>query len=173
MANDEDDTALTIEPVYPLSLEEIDDEAWKYQSTFALTPRLALEIIDTIATTTTAIGKLCKAHKTWPSLATLYRLRLRYDAFGAAFDKAIEARQHLMSDKVEEILDRTETKTYIDSNGNIRLDTGYVALAKLRVDQTRYEAETYAPGTFSKKSDTTVTVQVGHEKALEHFKDES
>lgn len=93
------------------------------------------------------LKELCEYHvqydKSWPSIQTLYRWRARYPRFK---DRLSKARRTQLSNRKEAIVDQIFAEKnpgmFTDRDGNMRYDSAYVNLLRLRHEVVNYNAKT-------------------------------
>jgi len=112
------------------------------------TPELADKICNLVATTTLGTNKLCKLHDDLPDEGIIYDWRWRYEDFNQKYVKAKSRQAELMAEKLHELCD---VPTFMDSDGIERVDSGRVALQRLKVDTVKWEASKLAPKIYGER----------------------
>ena len=75
----------------------------------------------------------------------------------AAYKLAIEMRADLYAEETIQIADDGQNDTYIDDEGNIKVDHDVIARSRLRVDARKWYASKLAPKKYGDKVETTHT----------------
>jgi hypothetical protein len=128
------------------------------------TPELAERICDLVATNTCGIDILCDKYDDLPNESTVRLWRFKHSEFSMKYAQAKMFQAELMAEMIHQIAD--STSTYFDSEGNERVDSGSVALARLRVDSIKWHASKLAPKIYGDKQQTDTTVTLKHEESI-------
>lgn len=107
--------------------------------------KIADEICHAVATNALSLRKILLMNPHFPSLQTIYTWRLKYKEFGDAYMKAKCAQMEPMADQLLDIADDGLNDTYIDENGNIKVDTDITQRARLRIDTRKWFLAKLAP----------------------------
>lgn len=109
---------------------------------------LAEIICERIATSTISIGKLCEMYEDMPDESTIYKWRHKHAVFGDQYTRAKQRQAELTAEKILEFCD---VPTYQDEHGVERVDSGRVALQRLKVDSIKWQASKLAPKIYGDK----------------------
>lgn len=116
------------------------------------TEELADRICETVATSTLGTNKLCRLHKDWmPSQDTIYKWRYRHAYFAEKYALAKAQQAELMVEDIIDISDEGLNDTYIDEDGNVRVNPDVIARSRLRVDTRKWYASKLAPKIYGDK----------------------
>lgn len=129
------------------------------------TPELAMDICDTVATSTKGLPTLCSMFPHWPSYETIYAWMREHSGqynktFSDMYAKAKEAQADYLVDDILRIIDKPET--FYDENGNERND---VAMMRLKVDSLKWQAMKLKPRRWADKAQTELTIK--HEENIQ------
>lgn len=113
------------------------------------TPELADRICDLLATDTACLDEICEKYPEIPSHDTIYKWRHRYMSFSEKYLQAMHSRGNLYAEETLKIA--REKSTFIDSEGNEKIDPGYVAWQKMNVNLRQWHASKLAPKTYGDK----------------------
>ena len=131
------------------------------------TKELADYICMRVATTTIGLKALCKMYDDLPDQNTIARWRKENHEFCDQFQKAKEFQAKLLVEECEELI--PDVKTYVDSDGNERLDPASATLLRERIVHRRWMAARLAPRIYGDKQTIEQTVTVKHEDALKEL----
>jgi hypothetical protein len=135
------------------------------------TEELADRICETIATSNLGTNKLCVIHKDWmPSPDTIYKWRYRHKEFADKYALAKAKQAELMAEELMDIADDGMNDTYVDENGNLKVDTDVVARSRLRVDTRKWYASKLAPKIYGEKVQHDHDITIRQEDSIEHLK---
>jgi len=109
------------------------------------TDELADRICEAIATSTLGTNKLCKMHDWMPVQDTIYKWRYKHPRFAEKYALAKAKQAELIAEEIVDIADDGINDTYIDAEGNVKVDTDVIARSRLRVDTRKWYASKLAP----------------------------
>lgn len=108
---------------------------------FAWTKELVEELFFDVSTTPKSIYKILSAKKHYPSERTFYKKLLEDKRFSQRYDQAKIIQQDVKIESQDDVLNEVlEKHTYIDKDGNVKIDSAAVALYKIKVDTIKWEA---------------------------------
>lgn len=120
---------------------------------------LALEVCDTIATSSLGIIKLSETKPHWPSFVTIYRWRNQYPNFNEMFVRAMQMRAAMFIDEIVQITDDA-SNDLIEIEGRMVPNPVSVQRAKLRAEYREKVAKRLDPATWGDKLD--LNAQLGY-----------
>lgn len=131
------------------------------------TEELALKICEAVATSTKSLGDICKEHDDFPDVSNVNKWRLRHDEFRVKFAEAKRLQAELLAESLDELA--AEKSTYIDSEGNVRVDSGFTAAKRLQVDTRKWIASKLLPKVYGDRpqDDVKTAADTLIEKLLE------
>ncbi len=101
---------------------------------------LADRICELVATSTSGTKKLCKLNDWMPQDTTIYKWRYRHEEFSRKYAEAKARQADLLAEEIIEIADDGLNDTYVDDNGNVKVDTDIVQRSRLRIDTRKWIA---------------------------------
>ena len=104
---------------------------------------LADKICSIVASDTDCLDEICAKYDYFPVSTTIYQWRLKYEEFSKNYLQAKQLQGELYAEETIKIA--KEKSNYIDSEGNKRIDPGYVAWQKLNVNTRQWHAAKLAP----------------------------
>jgi len=110
----------------------------------AYSPELLDKIIERIASGE-ALLHICK-EDSMPNRVTVMEWLKKTNSL-ARYEEAVKSRAHIYAEQIVSIPDE-HINTYIDSNGNARVDPGAVALAKLRSENRKWLVGKQLPSVY-------------------------
>jgi len=128
------------------------------------TRELAELICEKVATTAIGLEDLCRLYPELPSHDTIKKWRKEHQEFSALYHDAKVFQSRLLVEECENLI--PDLKTYVDSDGNERIDPASAALLKAKIDHRRWMAARLAPRIYGDKQTIEQTVTVKHEDAL-------
>lgn len=134
------------------------------------TVELGDRICELIATNTLGTKKLCLIHDWMPNADTIYKWRYRHKEFADKYALAKAKQAELMAEDIIEIADDGLNDTYVDDEGNVKVDSDVVARSRLRVDTRKWYASKLAPKIYGDKVHHDHDVKVKQEDSIEHLK---
>lgn len=120
---------------------------------------LALKICEALASSAIGLRKLCDSRDDFPDVATVRKWVVRHEWFGDQYMKALANRAMWLAEEIEEIADDSKKDTYIDDNGNKKVDSEVVARSRLRVDTRKWIASKLLPKIYGDKNQDSKEVQ--------------
>lgn len=104
------------------------------------------------------LTRICRAPN-MPTLATVYRWLAdeRYAEFRDMYARAREDQADTLADEIIEISDDGSNDTYVDANGNEKVDNDVVQRSKLRVDARKWVAAKLRPRKYGDKVTNELT----------------
>jgi hypothetical protein len=116
---------------------------------------LADEICERIANGE-SLRAICQADY-MPNKSTVFHWLQQIDDFRDRYEKARESQADSLVDDILSIADNGENDTYIDEQGNKRVDTDCIARSRLRVDARKWIAAKLRPIKYGDKVTQEVT----------------
>jgi len=101
---------------------------------------LADKICDAVATSTLGLRKLCKLHPDFPDPDTIFKWRYRYNDFNDQYVKAKQFQADIMAEEIIEIADDGLNDTYVNDEGQVKVDNDVIQRSRLRVDTRKWIA---------------------------------
>lgn len=92
-----------------------------------------------------------------PNKSTVFHWLQQVELFRYRYEKARESQADSLVDDILSIADNGENDTYIDENGNKRVDTDCIARSRLRVDARKWIAAKLRPIKYGDKVTQEVT----------------
>lgn len=114
------------------------------------------------------LTEIC-ADPTMPSCSTVFKWRLDHPEFSESYAHAREAAADKMVIETVAIADDGANDTYLDEDGNPRVDTDVIQRSKLRVETRKWLLARMAPKTYG---DRIETVHSGEIKKTSELTDE-
>lgn len=130
---------------------------------------IADRICEAVATSNLGTNKLCKMHDWMPNADTIYQWRYRHAEFADKYALAKSKQAELMAEELMDIADDGINDTYVDEDGNIKVDTDIVARSRLRVDTRKWYASKLAPKIYGDKVAHKHDVTVRQEDSLKEL----
>jgi hypothetical protein len=124
---------------------------------------IAEKICNIIATHTESIEELIEMYNL-PKRTTIYDWLWKNDAFSNMYKKAKMRQAELMAEELENVA--KQKSYYVDSEGNQRIDPGFIQSQRLVADTRKWIATKLAPRIYGDKQTIEQTVTVKHEDAL-------
>ncbi len=146
------------------------DDKKVHASKWGFDPVIAEEICFIVSTTKDKIDKILQSDKRFPRRDVFYRWLFEEPTFGEMYSLAKERQQDLLVEGQDEYMDWAQSRTFFDDKGNEKIDTGAIALAKLRCESVRWAAGRLAPRKYGEKIHKDTTVTVKHEDVLKNLK---
>lgn len=113
------------------------------------TPEMGDRICELVATDTSCLDEILEKNQDLPCSATIYKWRLNHFDFAEKYLQAMHCRGNLYAEETIKIA--RERVTYIDGEGNTRIDAGDVAWRKMNVNLRQWHASKLAPKTYGDK----------------------
>ena len=107
------------------------------------TEEKAARICEIIGSNSASLLKLCKEFKEMPDESTIYNWAYHFDQFSRDLNKAFAKQAHLRANMLEDVID--DVKVFTDENGQEKVDSGVVALNRLRVESRKWVASKKLP----------------------------
>lgn len=115
------------------------------------TKELASEICEAIATSDTGLKQLCEKNPHWPSRKCIHEWRIKYPEFSDSYAQAKQRQIETIVDACFDIADHGLNDTYLDANGNVKVDTDIVQRSRLRIDFRKWVAAKLLPKLYGEK----------------------
>lgn len=128
---------------------------------------MAEEICDAIASSPDGVMKQCRANPHWPAYSTVMLWLSKHKHFSDRYLEARRKQASLVIDGTGDMLNDTEY--FVDVNGVKRYDSGTVALAKVKLDFAKWQAEKLSPKLYG-ASRIEETVDTMKEEVMKHRK---
>lgn len=113
------------------------------------TSEIGNRICDLVATDTACLDEICAKYPDLPCSDTVYTWRHRHPDFAEKYLQAMQSRSHLYAEETLKIA--REKSTFVDAEGNHKIDPGYVAWQKMNVNLRQWHASKLAPKTYGDK----------------------
>jgi hypothetical protein len=127
---------------------------------------MAKRVCDLVATHTIGLKALRELYPDIPDETNIHDWRWKYDKFHQDYARAKMRQAELMAEKLNEI---TSVEHFIDSEGVRRVDSGTVALQRLKADTIKWQASKLAPKIYGDVSRVENTVIIKYEDALKEL----
>lgn len=122
------------------------------------THELSVRICNAIASTTDSMAKMCEDNN-FPCTLTIRRWRYSMPEFAERYNAAKIEQLELKLQEHKDIIERVLAEhTYVDAQGNKRIDAAAVALAKLELDDNKWFGARLLPKKYGEKIETTVKI---------------
>ena len=119
---------------------------------------IAMEICDTISSSTKGIKRLCLENENWPCPDTIFRWRKSNKDFSDQYAHAKQLQIEALVDEILEIADNS-IDDYVDSaEGKMIIDHEHIQRAKLRIDTRKWLASKLVPKIYGDRMQTDLTV---------------
>lgn len=112
---------------------------------------LADRICEVVATSTHGTKKLTKIHEWMPADVTIYKWRYRHPEFACKYAEAKARQADLLAEEIIEIADDGLNDTYVDDQGNVKVDTDIVQRSRLRIDTRKWIACKLLPKVYGER----------------------
>lgn len=123
------------------------------------TLELAALICDRVAVCTTGLDALCKQYDDLPSPDTIYQWRHKHKEFSESYLNARLNQAHLLAERIKDIAEETREYIYDDpKTGALCIDSGIVAMQKMRIASNTWLASRIAPKIYGDKQQTEHSV---------------
>ncbi len=122
---------------------------------------MADRICEAVATSTHGTKKLCKLNDWMPEDVTIYKWRYRHAEFSRKYAEAKARQADLMAEEIIEIADDGLNDTYIDDEGNEKVNADVVARSRLRIDTRKWLACKLLPKVYGDKQQHTTDDETG------------
>lgn len=113
--------------------------------------KLALEICDTIASTSKGTKLLCKENQHWPCQDTLFTWLKTYPEFSEQYARAKKCQVELLIDEILEISDDASQDQLLTAQGEIIFNSQAVNRARLKIDTRKWLACKLIPRVYGNK----------------------
>lgn len=118
------------------------------------TQEIAERICEKIATTTLSLRRICDSDDTLPSVETVRRWLYRDESgFRALYARAKEQQAEMQEEDLLTIADDGTNDTYIDDEGQVRVDHDVIQRSKLRIETRKWLMSKLAPKKYGDKVD--------------------
>lgn len=107
-----------------------------------------------------SLVKICRDSK-MPGRSTVMHWILSDNEFRDKYARAKEICAEVFADEIIEIADDGTNDTYVDDNGNDKIDYDVIARSKLRVDARKWAASKLAPKKYGEKLQQEITGKDG------------
>lgn len=147
------------QPAHPLKL---DGKSWDRRAVMT-------HICERLASSSNGIAKILAAGyrgHTLPEYATITAWLLADAEISAMYTRAKEDQADWMADEMLEIADDSVNDTYIDDDGNVRLNQEVVARSKLRLETRKWLAAKLKPRKYGDKVQQEVTGAIQHDVSI-------
>lgn len=103
-------------------------------------PEMADRICELVATSTRGTKTLTQLNDWMPTDTTIYKWRYRHPEFAGKYAEAKARQADLLAEEIIEIADDGLNDTYVDDQGNVKVDTDIVQRSRLRIDTRKWIA---------------------------------
>lgn len=103
-----------------------------------------------------SLRRICLAEN-MPSKSAVFRWLYANEKFRDQYARAKEAQADALADDILDIADDGENDTYIDDEGNKRVDNDVIARSRLRVDARKWIASKLKPKVYGDRVQQEVT----------------
>lgn len=132
------------------------------------TQELGVKICNAVAQCTDGLKEICEANKDFPHHSMVYEWRYKIRSFADIYTDAKRQQAELHAESTIDLAASAKLHTYIDKDGNTKVDPGYVAALRLEVDTKKWVGAKLAPRLYGDKTEVKVTV-IKHEDALKEL----
>jgi hypothetical protein len=101
---------------------------------------IADEICDAVAVNPYSLKKICRLFPEFPPPYAIYRWFEKHPDFREKFTRAKDSQVETYVEEMLAELEESDKYSYIDKEGNKRLDTGAVNFARLKIDSIKWYA---------------------------------
>ncbi len=115
------------------------------------TKKLADEICNTIATSSTGIRRLCMQHEHWPNPDTIYRWIKENKEFSDQYARAKRHQIEVLINEIIEIADDVSNDTIESSQGTMSYNKEHINRSRLRIDTRKWLASKLLPKLYGDK----------------------
>lgn len=130
-----------------------------------LNQEMANRICELVASHSCGLRKLCSEYPELPDPETIRMWRVKHESFRAQYAEAKRLQLELMTDDIED--EAESVLSYIDKEGNSRIDAGSVNHQRLKVDTKKWLASKLAPKIYGDKPESESVANTLIEKLLE------
>ena len=127
---------------------------------------IAEKICKIIATHTESIEELIEMYNL-PPRSTIYDWLWKNETFSGMYKKAKMMQAERMAEELMSIA--KSEKYYVDSEGNERIDPGFIQKQRLIADSTKWIACKLAPRIYGDKQQIEQKITINHEDALKEL----
>ena len=113
------------------------------------TPELADRICEAVATSDQGLDHVCEQNPEFPVESVIRLWRFKHPEFSTKYLQAKQFQAELYAESTLKIAD--VKSTFIDGDGNKRIDPGYVAWQKMNVNLRQWHASKLAPKVYGDK----------------------
>ncbi|WP_444633239.1 terminase small subunit-like protein [Cupriavidus oxalaticus] len=99
-----------------------------------------------------SLRKIC-ADEGMPDKTSVLRWLYTNEEFRTQYARARELQQEFMAEEILEIADDGTNDTYVDADGNVRVDHDVIARSRLRVDTRKWLMSKLAPKKYGERVD--------------------
>jgi hypothetical protein len=131
---------------------------------------LVERILHLVATTPKGLPKLCAENDWMPNPDTIHAWRYKDKAFSDRYLEAKRMQLIVQSEESQDLARSALDHTYIDKEGNVKVDAGAVAALRLILDNDKWFYERLAQNVFGARTETTHIVKT-HEEWLKELEE--
>lgn len=128
--------------------------------------KIALEICQEIGTSSTPLEKLCKQYEHWPVPSTIFLWRLKHPEFSEMYATAKKHQAEVLVSEILQIADDSTFDEMITDDGQVKMNSEYLARSRLRVDTRKWIACKVLPKVYGDKITNEMTGPEG--KPMQH-----
>jgi hypothetical protein len=133
------------------------------------TSELAHRICELVAINTCGVDELCASYPEFPDEQTIRLWRFKHPEFSGWYAQAKMFQAELLAEQIHK-LSKT-VLTYHDSEGNERVDSGFIASQRLQVDSIKWHASKLAPKIYGDKLQTEHSVNESTKEVVKRVAD--
>lgn len=117
-----------------------------------------------VATTPESFDIIRSNNPDFPTAKCVNEWRFRYKEFGELFARAKQQQAELLAEELMKMA--AEKAYYVDTEGNQRVDSGFIQSQRLQADTAKWIASKLAPRVYGERNKESITVVVKHEDLI-------
>ena len=123
------------------------------------TKALANLICERVATHDIGLQRLCDMYDDMPAKITINQWRYKYPEFSTQYTLAKMIQVELLAESIDDMAH--EIGTYVDGEGNTRIDAGFVAWQRLKIDTRKFTSSKLLPKIYGahKPNDIPIAIE--------------
>ena len=122
------------------------------------TKALANLICERIATHDIGLQRLCDMYDDMPAKITINQWRYKHPEFSTQYALAKMIQVELLAESIDDMAH--EIGTYVDGEGNTRIDAGFVAWQRLKIDTRKFTISKLLPKIFGDYKPNDIPVEL-------------
>ncbi len=136
------------------------------------TPELVDYILSKIETCDTGLRKLCSGDDRMPNYDTILEWRSKHEQFSERYLNSRRKQAHILSEQTKDIAEETINYAYEDpKTGAICIDSGIVAMQKMRISTNTWLASRINPKEYGDKQQTEHSVSDSTKEVVKRVAD--